>query len=126
IGVLAKLGKQDEAIKELQSLSEQHAKDAELKFRLASLFQEAKKANETTAAVDRYLETSDGSEYAYLRAARLLERLDNKDAAVRVYEKMAQKFANSAAAQEAYAGFLYSAGKKKDAIERWRKLAASG
>jgi tetratricopeptide (TPR) repeat protein len=126
IGVLAKLGKQDEAIKELESLSAQHAKDAELRFHLASLYQDVKKANETSAAVDRYLETSDGSEYAYLRAARLLERLDNKDAATHLYEKMAQKFADSGAAQDAYAAFLYSSGKKKEAIERWRKLAEAG
>ena len=126
IGVLAKLGKQDEAIKELESLSTQHAKDAELRFRLASLYQEAKKPKETTEAVDRYLETSDGTEYPYLRAARLLERLDNKDAATNLYEKMSQKFADSAAAQEAYAAFLYSSGKKKEAIERWQKLAKAG
>ena len=126
IGVLAKVGKQDEAIKELESLSAQHEKDAELRFRLANLYQEAKKANETSAAVDRYLEASDGSEYAYLRAARLLERLENKDSATKLYEKMSQKFADSNAAQEAYAAFLYSSGKKKEAIDRWKALAKSG
>lgn len=123
ISVLSRIGKQDEAVKELQALCDQFPKDAELKFRLANTYHEAKQADACVAAVDKYLEASDGSEYAYLRGARLLERLDKKEAAAGLYEKMAAKFADSVAAQEAYAAFLYSSGNKKDAIAKWRNLA---
>lgn len=126
IGVLTKLGKQAEAIEELQALSTQHEKDAELRFQLASLLQETKQAKEAVAAVDRYMEASDGSEYAYLRAARLLERLEDRAPASAVYEKMVKKFADSSSAYDAYAAFLYSVGKKSEALELWRSLAQKG
>ena len=122
IGVLTKIGKSEEALKELGALCEQHPKDAELKFRLATAYQEAKQPDQVVTAVDKYLEASDGSEYAHLRGGRLLERLENKDAAAAFYEKMSKKFADSAAAQEAYAAFLYSVGRKEDAIKRWPRI----
>lgn len=123
VTMLAKVGKQDEAIKELQALCTQYAEDAELRFRLAGLLEEAKRADEAVAAVDEYLKTSDGSEYAYLRGARLLERSENKDATARLYAEMARRFADSASAQEAYAAFLYTQGQKDKAIDLWRALA---
>jgi len=73
--------------------------------------------------VDRYLELSDGSEYAYLRAGRLMERLKQTDAAKRIYEAMAKKHAESPAAQQSYAVFLYGQDKKEQALEIWRALA---
>lgn len=123
VTILAKVGKHDDAIKELTSLCEQNAKDAELRFRLASLLQEAKRPDESAAAFDEYLATSDGSEYAYLRAARALERFESKESAERVYREMADKFADSASAQEAFTAFLYAQGQKEDAIKRWQSLA---
>jgi tetratricopeptide (TPR) repeat protein len=123
VTMLAKTGQQDEAVKELRALCEQHAKDPELRFRLATLLLGGKKEDEATAAIDEYLAVSDGSEYAHLRAARLLERLQSKDAATRVYREMAEKFADSASAQEAYAAFLYAQDRKSDAVARWKTLA---
>lgn len=123
VTILAKVGKHDDAIKELTALCEQNAKDAELRFRLATLLQEAKRPDESTAAFDEYLAASDGGEYAYLRAARALERLENKESAERVYREMADKFADSASAQEAFAAYLYAQNQKEDAIKRWQLLA---
>lgn len=123
VTILAKAGKTDDALKELKALCEQNAEDAELRFRLLTLLQEAKRTDEVAAAADEYLTASDGSEYAHLRAARALERMDDKQAAERIYREMAEKFADSASAQDAYAAFLYTAGKKDEALSRWRKLA---
>jgi len=75
------------------------------------------------AEVDHYLKLSDGSEYAYLRAARLLERFQQPSDAKRIYEKMAEMHAESPAAREAYATFLYSQDKKDEALVIWQKLA---
>lgn len=123
ITMLTKLDRHEPAVKELEALCAQHPKDAELRFWLANLRQRASQKDRVAAEVDRYLELSDGSEYAYLRAARLLERFKLTDDARRIYEKMAKAHAESPAAREAYAAFLYSQEKKDKAIAIWRTLA---
>ncbi len=124
IEVLAKIGDKKKAIEELKSLCDQHKADGELKFRLATLLQEDKQTDAATAQIAEYLKASDKSEYAYLRAARQLERFERKDAAAGVYKEMAETFADSASAQEAYAAFLYATEKKDEALAIWKKLAA--
>ncbi len=123
VQILAKIGKHDDAVTELKAICEQFPKDAELRFRLANLLHDAKKSEEATAAVQEYLAVSDGSEYAFLRAARLLERFESKGSAAKVYAEMAGKFTDSPSAQEAYAAFLYSSDNKDEALKRWRSLA---
>lgn len=123
VALLAKLDRHEPAVKELEALCTQHADDAELRFRLANLRHQANQNNQVAGEVQRYLELSDGSEYAYLRAARLLEQLDQKDDARQVYEKMAEVHAESPSAREAYAAFLYKEGEKDKALAIWRELA---
>lgn len=123
VEVLAKIGKKKEAVAELTELCKQHAGDAELKFRLATLLQNDEQGDAAAEQIAAYLAASDKSEYAYLRAARQLERFERKEAAADVYQEMAGAFADSASAQEAYAGFLYAAEKKEEALAIWRKLS---
>ncbi|QDT71705.1 Tetratricopeptide repeat protein [Lacipirellula limnantheis] len=123
VEVLAKIGKKKEAITELTELCTQHAGDAELKFRLATLLQDDGQGDAAAEQITEFLTASDKSEYAYLRAARQLERFERKEAAAGVYQDMAAAFADSASAQEAHAGFLYSTDKKQEALAIWRMLA---
>lgn len=123
IEVLAKIGQKKQAVEELTALCGQHPADGELKFRLAILLQEDGQGDKATEQLKAYLAASDKSEYAYLRAARQLERFERKDAAAEVYQEMATTFADSASAQEAYAAFLYATEKKPEALAIWRKLA---
>jgi len=123
VEVLAKIGKKDQAVEQLRALCGQHPEDGELRFRLATLLYDAGKADDAATEVAKYLAASDKSEYAYLRAARALERFERKPAAAEVYKEMAATFADSASAQEAYAGFLYANEKKDEALAIWRQLA---
>lgn len=114
------------ARKQLEKLIELQPKDAELQVQLAEVAAKLKDNATVVAAVDSYLEKSDASEYAHLRSARLLDRLDQTDAAKAKYELLTKTFPESRSAKEARAAFLYKAGDKEQAIELWRAAADGG
>lgn len=117
-------GKPAEAKKQLEALIKQYPEDGELYLQLASLAAETKDPAGAAAAVEDFLKNSDETEYAYLRAARLLERLKLNNQARKQYAALTTKFANSDAAKESHAAFLYKLGDKEQAIELWLKAAA--
>ncbi len=115
-----------EAIKQLQTLIEQYPQDPELYVQLSGLQAKLEKPAEAEAAVEKYLAASDKSEYAYLRAARLLDQLKLGDAAKQMYARMVEAHPDSVSAKEAHAAFLYKIDDKETALEIWRELAAAG
>ena len=123
VTMLSKMDRHAQAVKELESLCKLHPKDGELRFWLANLRHQAGQSDQVASEVQHYLELSDRSEYAYLRTARLLERLEFTNEAERIYEKMVDVHTESTAAQQAYATFLYGQDKKSDAISIWQNLA---
>ena len=112
------------AKKQLEALIKQNPDDGELYVQLAEVAKETKEDDVVRRAVDEFLARSDKGEYAYLRAARLLERLEQPEAAKQKYAALAEAFPDSAAAKEAFAAFLYKTDAKDEAIALWKKAAA--
>ena len=124
VAILAESDQLADAVKVLQSLIEQQPGDGELRLRLAALQHKSGDAKGAAAAVEQYLEKSDKSEYAYLRAARVLQQLELFDAAGKAYEQLTAAHPESVAAKEAQAAFLYDRDKQDEALAIWRALAA--
>ncbi len=123
IDILSQIGHHDTAVEELKTLCQQNPKDAELRVRLAKALQQAKQTDRAIEAVDEYLAASDGSEYAYLRAARLVEQFGDEARSAEAYRRMSEKFADSPSAREAYAAYLYAHNHKEKAVEIWKRMA---
>ena len=125
IALLGRLEKLPEATKQLQALIKQNADDPELRIQLANLLDSQDKKTEAGAAIDQFLAVGEKSEYAYLRAARLLTRFELLDKASAVYDSLVKAFPESVAAKEALAAFLYDKREKKpDAIDIWKQIAS--
>ena len=120
--MLCRIGRHESAVKELEALCRQNPKDAELQVRLAKTLHEAKQPDKAVEAVRQYCKISDQSEYAYLRAARLLESFGDKENAKTFYKTLVEKFPDSPSAQEAHAVFLYANGRKESGLAIWKKL----
>ena len=118
--------KPEEATTQLQALIKQSADDPELRIQLANLLQQQDKKQAAGAAVKQYLSVAEKSEYAYLRAGRLLARFELLDDANEIYQSLAKEFPESVAAKEALAAFLYDQrDKKPEAIEIWKQIATT-
>ena len=81
IDMLAKAGKLELAVKQTESLIGQHKEDPELQLKLARLHHQATSKDDASKAVTAFVNVSGETEYAYLRAARLLDRFEIKDQA---------------------------------------------
>lgn len=114
------------ARKLLETLIAQHPQDAELPVQLAEVAAKLEDNAAAVAAVDSYLEKSDGDEYSHLRAARLLDRLKIEQPAKAKYALLTERFPESRSAKEARAAFLYKSGDKPEAIDLWKEAAAGG
>src|SRR5690606_9276455 len=88
VDLLVQLKELTQASEQLELLIEQHPDDPELLVKLAGLHFDAKNPKATQEALAKYLEKSEPSEYAYLRAARLLERYQLPEAAEETYRKL--------------------------------------
>lgn len=126
IALFVRLEDYEGALGQLESLIEQHPGDPELYVQLAQLAAKTEAPQRATEAVDAYLEKSDKGEYAHLRAARLLERLELTGAAREKYAALTEAFPNSPSAKEARASFLYEQGDEQQAIELWEASVAPG
>ena len=124
VALLVRLDRQPAATEQLQALIKQHPRDPELQVKLANLLFQQDKSRAAALAIEQYMAISDRSEYAYLRAARLLSRFGLHEEATNVYERLAQAYPDSIASQEAFAAFLYDERKQtKRALAMWRSLA---
>lgn len=126
VDLLGRLERFDEAAEQMRALVELHPEDVELLAQLAVRQHAANQAEDAEQTVRAYLEKSDESEYAHLRAARLLERFERGDAAAEIFEKMVESFPDSVGAREAQAAFLHRSGKTVEAYEIWKSIAANG
>ncbi len=126
IEALAQMKRHEEAVKQMQALLKISLDDPERLLSLARLQWAAEDAESAGKSVARYLEQSERDEYAYLRAARLLQTFRLEQETLAVYKKMLVAFPESLAAREAYAGFLFESKHKEEALGIWEKLAAEG
>lgn len=123
IALLARAQKTEQAIKQTESLIEQFPEDAELQIQLANLHHANQQPDKAAAAIDSFLEVSNSTEIAHLRSARMLEKFENFDKALEVYQACVKRFPELDSAKESYAAFLYKREKKPEAIAIWKKLA---
>ncbi|MEL7498172.1 MAG: tetratricopeptide repeat protein [Planctomycetota bacterium] len=131
VALLSQAGFLDQAVKQSETLIQQFPNDTQLLVQLASLNHQASKPAAAIAAIKRFLEVSDKSEYAYLRAARLHERFKNADEALSMYRQTVTTFPESESAKESLASYLYHSyqddktqeAQKQEAIELWTSLA---
>ncbi len=123
VDMLSRLELRSEAIEQLQLLVNQYPDDGELLIKLAKLQHENDDSGAAKTTLERYLETSDGSEYSYLRAAQLMEQFQRQEAADAVFRELLAKFPESEGARDAHAAYLHRQGRKDEAIDVWRGLA---
>ncbi len=123
VDMLARAALLGKAIEQLERLLEQHPDDAELFVKLAQLQHDNKSPGAAKSTLQRYLATSDGSEYAHLRTARLMERFGQKASADTVFQRLLKAFPESEGARDAYAAFLHRVDRKREAIDVWKELA---
>ena len=95
IDLLCRIGRYEAAVKQLDALCSHNPRDAELQVRLAKTLHQAKQPAKAVEAIMRYLKMSDRSEYAHLRAARLLESFADKKNAGSLYRTTAETFSDS-------------------------------
>ncbi|MEZ5324353.1 MAG: tetratricopeptide repeat protein [Verrucomicrobiales bacterium] len=119
VDTLVRLELADKAVEQLEALIGLYPEDGELLIKLAELQDSIGKKTEAGATVQRYLEASDKSEYAHLRAARLLEQYELTDAAEAMHQKLAVAFPDSEGARDAYASFLHRTDRKEEAVSIW-------
>lgn len=116
-------GQIDEAIKQVESLIQQYPKDAELYVRLATLQKESDDASAVFRSIESYLTAAKKTEFAFLRAARLLERFKQVENAEKTLTQCIESFPDSTSAKEAYASFLFLQKKKEPAVKIWKSMA---
>ena len=126
IDMLAEADNVTVAIKQTELLIKQFSDDAELRLKLAKLHHQAgteDRSDKVAAAIDQFIKVSEDSEYAFLRAARMYERYEDKDRAGSTFERCIEKFPESDTARESYADHLYKNKKKEQAIAIWKSQA---
>ena len=126
ISALVKAEKFDLAIGQAESLIKQNEDDPELRLKLARLHKQsnADGASEKTAkAIDAFVEVSEKSEYAYLRAARLFDQFKDSENAARMFQACIKAFPESETASESWADHLYRNEKKEQALKIWKSIA---
>ena len=121
--LLISADKNELAVKQMESLVAQHSKDAELQVRLAELCHKISAPQKSKAALDKFVTLSGGTEYSYLRAARLFEKFKDLDSAKAAYQTAIEKFQESDSVQEAWADFLFRSDEKDEAVKVWQQLA---
>ncbi len=107
----------------MKALIDLHPEDGELQLRLATLQHNGGNKTAAAEAVKQYLAASDKSEYAFLRAARLLVQYGAPNDAESTFQQLVDNIPDSLAAKEAQAAFLYDQGRKDEALSIWQQLA---
>ncbi|MBS3735174.1 MAG: tetratricopeptide repeat protein [Phycisphaerae bacterium] len=126
IRMLVRAERYESAAAAAETLAKQHPDDAEILLLLADLKHRLDRKDETVSLIDRYLESSDGSQYAHLRAARLLTNYGLNDRATDVYAAAVERFADSISVRQSQAQHLYATGRKDEALATYRAIADTG
>ena len=121
--LLIRAEKTDRAVKQMEALVAQHAKDAELQVRLAELCNKISDSKKAKAALNKFISLSGSTEYSYLRAARLFEKFNDLDSAEVAYKTALEKFQDSESVKESWADFLFRSKKVDEATKVWQALA---
>jgi tetratricopeptide (TPR) repeat protein len=123
VSLLIRAEKTDKAVKQMEALVTQHPEDAELRIQLANLCHKVDAKDKAKQAVEKFVELSGGSEYGFLRGARLFEKFGDKENAAAIYEKAVAALADSDSIKEAWASFLVKTDQPEKAIEIWNEIA---
>ncbi|MEM1442753.1 MAG: tetratricopeptide repeat protein, partial [Verrucomicrobiota bacterium] len=126
VSILGQIDMVEEAVSQMEALCESFPEDPELVTQLAAWQHRAEDREAAQKSVERFLELSDGSEYSYLRAARMLEQFDLAEAAAATFESLIAKFPESTGALDEQAAFLHRNEKVEEAIALWKKIASDG
>ncbi|MCF6312028.1 MAG: tetratricopeptide repeat protein [Verrucomicrobiales bacterium] len=126
VALLGKLGKAQQAVEQIELLVAAEPDDSELLTQLATWQNEAGQQDAALASIQKYLKSSDKSEYSYLRAARLLEQFKQQKPAAEIFAQLTAAFPDSISVQEEQAAFFYRSDKKEAAIAIWKKIAEQG
>jgi len=126
VKTLTEAGQLDKAITLLEQLFEYNNQDREILISLADLYHRNKQDNKAGTILNRFLDLSDRTEYAYLRVGGILEQYKLKDQAETVYEQMIAALPESLTAQQVYAQFLYRDNKKDEALAILKMIAGKG
>jgi len=97
-------------------------KNSELFFSKALLDVKTDKKQDTLADIKSYIALNSDNEYAYIRAAKVLESAKMNKEAGKFYKEFMKKFSSSVDALETYAVWLLRSGKTQEAV----KLLCSG
>ena len=114
------------ALAQLDALATQHPEDGEIILRKAELQHRLGESVDCERLVAEFLAKSAGDEADYLRACRLLDRYQLREAADRTFTTATEKFPDSPITAEAHASYLHKSDRKEEAIAIWKKLAHGG
>ncbi|MBS3735175.1 MAG: tetratricopeptide repeat protein [Phycisphaerae bacterium] len=107
-------------------LRRQRPDDGEVLVLLADLHHRAGHDDHASEALSAYLEASGHSQYACLRAARLLAAYGLNQRAMAVYDTALRKHGRSAGVREARAQHLYAIGKEEEGVDALVAIASDG
>ena len=105
------------AIDVYAGLIKRFPKNPELFFSKALVEIKADKKQQALADIKTYISLNDTSEYAYIRAAKVMEYAKMTKEAGEFYKEFMKKFSSSVDALETYAVWLLRSGKTKEAVK---------
>ncbi len=117
VQVLSTNKKYENAVEVLEALAEQFNGDLELLMMQAAMLNDADMKDKASEKILLYLDKSSKDEYAYIRTARMLEKVENVVAASKVFDDLIRQFPDSISAREVYADYLFKNEKKEQAVE---------
>ncbi|MEM7698289.1 MAG: hypothetical protein AAF236_07800, partial [Verrucomicrobiota bacterium] len=126
VDLLGKVGRNAEAASQMEALAANYPEDQELVASLAFWQSRSGQAEAARASIERFLELSDRTEYAYLRAARMLEQFEQIEAADAVFAELIVAFPESISVLEEHAAYLDRSDRKEEAIAIWKEIASEG
>lgn len=115
--MLGSARKYEEAINVYGGLAKRFPQNSELLFSKASVEIKAERKKDALADIKTYVALNGDSEYAYIRAAKLMENAQMTKEAGEFYKEFMKKFSGSVDALETYAVWLLRSGRAKEAVK---------
>ena len=115
--MLVKTEKYKEAAQIYAGLIKRFPKNSELVFSKALIEVKADNKKAVLDDIKAYIALNSDSEYAYIRAAKLLENAEMNKEAGEFYKSFIHKFSDSVDAVESYALWLFKNDKQKEAVK---------
>ena len=125
ITLLSRVGKYAEASQSFNDLITHYPSDKELLIRLASLEYAAGQKEKTVAAFTRFIK-ADTTEFALLRAARMLKSFRMVAEAEKFYDQLLSQYPASEAGKEGKAEFLFARKEKELAVKLIMSMIVPG